>query len=94
MRLWRRSAQAALGSGVLAGAYAYDRHRKDEGFRRAMALYSRIGPVVAHYRLVQLKHKLLGSANAAADWEAMDERYSAQVVEVLRDLKGMYTKYG
>jgi aarF domain-containing kinase len=94
MRLGRRAAQAAIGAGALGGAYAFDRHRKDEGFRRAVSLYSQIGPVVAHYRLVQLKHKVLGSADPAAEWEAMDERYSAQVVDVLRDLKGMYTKYG
>ena len=64
--------------------------------RRAAQLYSYIGPVVALYRAVELKQRLISTpeAEAEAEWRSMDKKYAAQVVRTLEDLQGMYTKYG
>lgn len=93
--------RALLGSAVAAtggGAVVAYKHENDEGFRRAVALYSRALPAVAHYRFVQAKHRVLGEnlsdAERQEEWLALDLQYSEGIVEMIKDLKGMYTKYG
>ena len=52
---------------------------------------------MAHYRLVEFKHKVLPPASKAAadaEWAVLHERYCRPTVETLRQLQGMYTKYG
>lgn len=89
----RRVAGLATGGGLVAAAYKY---KTDEGFNRATQLYVRIGPVVTHYRLLELKHSLLSVPGevAEAEWHALDAKYAAHVVGTLEALQGMYTKYG
>ena len=89
--------RAAASTVLASGAYAAYKHQTDDGFRRAVTLYTNIGPVVAHYRLVEAKqawwpHRT--KAEASDEWRALDQRYAAQVVRGLEGLQGMYTKYG
>jgi aarF domain-containing kinase len=89
----RRASLAAAAGG---GAWCTYRYQTDEGVRRAVQLYSYIGPVVGLYRAVELKHALMKppEADAEAEWRSMDKKYAARVVRTLEDLQGMYTKYG
>lgn len=52
---------------------------------------------MAHYRLVEAKHKYIPPVDkdvADAEWDVLDRRYSGKIVGLLMELKGMYTKYG
>ena len=89
--------RAAASTVLASGAYAAYKHQTDDGFRRAVTLYTNIGPVVAHYRLVEAKQAWWPHTTKAAasdEWRALDQRYAAQVVRGLEGLQGMYTKYG
>ena len=90
--------RSLAGAGALAGAYCTYKYSTDDGFARAVALYTKIGPVVAHYRLVELKQKVLGEHSSTEtnekEWRALDARYAAETVRTLENLQGMYTKYG
>jgi len=84
------------GGGCAASAFGVWQYQRDEGFRRSVALYSQVGPVVARYRFVEAKHKLLQTekAEAAAEWLALDRHYAPLTTKLLEELQGMYTKYG
>eukprot|EP00511_Aplanochytrium_stocchinoi_P006577 CAMPEP_0204833042 /NCGR_PEP_ID=MMETSP1346-20131115/15583_1 /ASSEMBLY_ACC=CAM_ASM_000771 /TAXON_ID=215587 /ORGANISM="Aplanochytrium stocchinoi, Strain GSBS06" /LENGTH=166 /DNA_ID=CAMNT_0051965283 /DNA_START=5 /DNA_END=501 /DNA_ORIENTATION=+ len=103
MRFLRQTGAVVGAFGIGLGGYVAYRSHHDEGFRRAIRLYSEVGPVVAHYRLLQAKHKwekyfpesLKTTEEEKNDaWLSLDKRYSPHVVELLKDMKGMYTKYG
>ena len=47
-------ANGAAASGAALSIYRYN---TDEGTRRSFELWSRMGPIVAHYRWIELKHK-------------------------------------
>lgn len=91
--LFRRGAATAAAGG---SAYAVYEYNTNEGFRRAMQLYGKIGPVVVVYRTVELKHALMQPPASVAEqeWRALDRRYAKHVVHTLENLQGMYTKYG
>ncbi|KAJ3191488.1 hypothetical protein HK101_007670 [Irineochytrium annulatum] len=97
MRLFGRATlygglgSVGLGSG--AGAYFYN---TDDGVRRSVALYSNLAPVILHYRLVELKHKLLNPPKEEAnkDWDALNALYPERVKACFSDLRGFYIKVG
>eukprot|EP00040_Diaphanoeca_grandis_P029283 m.171197 g.171197 ORF g.171197 m.171197 type:complete len:623 (-) comp31640_c0_seq1:69-1937(-) len=84
------------------------RHENDEGFRRGISLYTKGGPVIIHYRYREEMNKMMKKIDAMEvlpklsksqaeqdqEWQALDDRYSGEMLEMLQDLKGMYTKYG
>eukprot|EP00948_MAST-09A_sp_MAST-9A-sp1_P000592 g592.t1 len=92
---------AALAAG---GGIGYNHlYNTDEGFRRSTVLYSKLGPVVLHYRYVEMKQKLLGEYVALypkgtesrdAEWDTLHQKYCKSTVATLNKLQGMYTKYG
>ena len=87
----------AIGVTAALSVYGAYRYRTDEGFERTVRLWASLGPAVAHYRAVEFKHKVLpptSEAVADAEWNALHERYCRPTVEALRQLQGMYTKYG
>lgn len=88
-----------------AGAALYVSRSEDyEGFRRSARLWSTIGPVIAHYRLVEFKHKVtdqlpegfgrLSKVEKNENWSALHIMYADHVLESLKDLKGFYIKVG
>ena len=90
----KRGLAVTAGGAVAAATYKY---QTDEGFKRAVRLYTNLGPVVAHYRFVELKQRVLPPASAelkTREWAELDARYAADVVRTLEALQGMYTKYG
>eukprot|EP01013_Petalomonas_cantuscygni_P040174 TRINITY_DN7199_c0_g1_i1.p1 TRINITY_DN7199_c0_g1~~TRINITY_DN7199_c0_g1_i1.p1 ORF type:complete len:684 (-),score=97.69 TRINITY_DN7199_c0_g1_i1:44-2095(-) len=97
MSRFRRFSCIFLGGATVTavGSFGY-LHSTDEGFRRAVRLYSTCVPVVLHYRLVQEKHKLVSSSPELVDaeWRALDERHSGRVVSLVKELGGVYVKYG
>eukprot|EP00947_MAST-08B_sp_MAST-8B-sp1_P002690 g2690.t1 len=79
------------------GAFAVYKHQTDDGFRRAVRLYSELGPVVVQYRWTEAKQTYItkpGDDESSAEWRALDKRYARDVVAVLAELQGMYCKYG
>ena len=81
------------------GVYVKLKRDRDEGFRRALRLYSVAGPVVLAYRTTEFRHKyafLSPKTQEARDkeWSDLDEKYSGVIVDLLNELQGMYTKYG
>jgi len=100
----RRQIRNVVGASALAsmgGLYAWVEYKKDtdEGFRRAVRLYSVAGPVVVRYRLTEMKHGISFTrpetkAERDEDWNKLDQRYSSVIVDLLNELQGMYTKYG
>lgn len=71
----------------------------ERGFNRATQLYTIGLPVVAHYRWVEFKHKRLPASlqgsreEKDAEWLALDKKYSPRIVDLMKDLKGLYVKY-
>ena len=85
------------GTGALAGGgYVTFLCQTDEGSRRALTAYAAFLPVVAHYRFVEAKHKVLApsAAEASSEFRALDARYAVPTVAKLAELQGMYCKYG
>ena len=81
------------------GVYVKIKRDRDEGFRRALRLYSVAGPVVLAYRTTEFRHKyafLSPKTQEARDkeWNDLDDKYSGVIVDLLNELQGMYTKYG
>ncbi|CAM6094753.1 unnamed protein product [Calypogeia fissa] len=80
-------------SGVLGIAYA-----TDDGTRRAVRLWTSIGPVIAHYRIVEFKQKLLKQSShslaAKSEWNKLHHKYSDHVLKTIQGLGGFYIKIG
>ena len=89
-----------LGAAAAASGYVYYKKRTDEGFSRALRLYSVGGPVVAAYRFEEWKQKSslspfkMSEEEKSAAWKALDEKHAERIVQLLDELQGMYTKYG
>mmetsp|Transcript_9378 Transcript_9378/g.15296 ORF Transcript_9378/g.15296 Transcript_9378/m.15296 type:complete len:553 (-) Transcript_9378:1214-2872(-) len=84
---------------LVAGGAGLYKYRTDQDFRRSTRLYLEVGPVIGHYRLVQFKQRYFPSwyndeQDKTNEWEKLDDMYCEQVVELLKELKGMFTKYG
>ena len=78
-------------------AYAVADDASRDGYARATRLYLTAGPAVAHYRWVEQRQRLRAPASeaaAAAEGEALDAYWAPPVIDMLKELKGMYTKYG
>jgi aarF domain-containing kinase len=93
----RRNFVRGLGVATLGGGVtAYVAYQTDEGTRRMLTAYSQFGPVVLHYRFVELKQKLFPRTEEEdeTEWRALDHRYAASTVAKLGELQGMYSKYG
>lgn len=67
---------------------------KDEKYERTLKLWTKLGPIITHYRMVELYQKLLKPIpeDADAQWNRLHELYSGKVMESLRDLRGFYIK--
>ncbi len=92
-------AKLVLAAGItgVASALGYYRYENDEGFQRTVKLWSKLGPTVAHYRFLEFKLKFIKPSNPAdaeKEWDQLHNRYCKDTVEALRQLQGMYTKYG
>lgn len=86
-----------LGASALGTGYGIWKHQNDEGFNRSVALWTKLGPIVAHYRFVELRQKQFPPANEddkKAEWDALHQKYADKTVSMLRNMQGMYTKYG
>lgn len=90
VRVGAKAAGTLLAGGVGTGSYLY---ATDEGIKRSIKAYSTFGPVIIHYRLIELKDRYVSSV-PDEEWEALDEKYAKPVVEKLGQLQGMYSKYG
>jgi len=94
-----RSVAKVVGfGGLILGASTFQvKYQRDEGFRRAVRLYSQALPVVAHYRLTQLRHRLdfenLSDEEKAQEWLSLDKKHSGPITDLVKDLRGMYVKY-
>ncbi|KAJ3203892.1 hypothetical protein HDU82_006230 [Entophlyctis luteolus] len=69
------------------------------GFVRALKLWTELGPVIAHYRLVEAVHAyapnaLLSAEARSAHWRDLDARYAHKVLASLQGLRGFYIKVG
>eukprot|EP00038_Savillea_parva_P029166 m.69256 g.69256 ORF g.69256 m.69256 type:complete len:569 (+) comp8570_c0_seq1:221-1927(+) len=93
----------AFGGGYLTmrSVVMYHEYTTDDKFRlkvdRAAHLWAVATPVVARYRFMEKKHKWFPPASqeeSDADWHALDVAHSGTILEMLRELKGMYVKYG
>jgi hypothetical protein len=94
---WRVVAGGAVAGGGLV-AYKY---QTEEGFRRAVRLYSELGPVVAAYRFEEQKEKVrpsvakywkgieLSEEEVAEKWRAMDSKWAKPTVKIVQELQGM-----
>lgn len=92
-----RFAKSLGGLGLFTTAYATYKYKSDEGFRRSVTLFSVCGPIVVHYRGMQIKHKIFPPKTKQEeddDWRALDRAYSDKVLRMLQNLKGLYVKYG
>lgn len=104
LRTMRGRFGKVIGSATLvsiSSLYAWITYKKktDEGFARAVKLYSIAGPVVFAYRTTELKHSISFTRPRTKEkrddeWRALDEKYSTVIVDLLNELQGMYTKYG
>jgi aarF domain-containing kinase len=83
--------------GACGAAYLSYRYKTDEGFERSIRLWTNLGPVVAHYRAIEFKHNHLNMPSSeeekTKEFDALHERYCIPTAVMLRDMKGMYTKY-
>ncbi|KAJ3414783.1 hypothetical protein HDV05_006030 [Chytridiales sp. JEL 0842] len=90
-----RYALVGVAAAATSGGYLY--LSNDNDFQRALLLYKNLGPVITHYRIIELKHKLLrptSDQHAQEDWDALHDKYSDHVMSTLRDLRGFYIKVG
>jgi aarF domain-containing kinase len=83
--------RAALGT--LAGLGGYIYYKRED---RTLTLWTKIGPVLSHYRAVELKHKLfpVSKEQMDADYSKLHNLYSDQVFETFLHLRGFYVKIG
>ncbi|KAJ3246606.1 hypothetical protein HDU78_006595 [Chytriomyces hyalinus] len=68
----------------------------DAAAMRTLRLWTQLGPVIAHYRLIELKHKLvtLPKDERNKEWESLDAVHSHTVLDTLQGLRGFYIKVG
>ncbi|KAI8617245.1 ABC1 family-domain-containing protein [Chytriomyces sp. MP71] len=87
-----------VGTSALVGAPAayVQTLDKDDGLRRTIRLWTEMGPVIGHYRTVELKHKILKRCKEEEnrEWAELDEMYSGKVLDTLQGLRGFYIKVG
>eukprot|EP01065_Artemidia_motanka_P052931 TRINITY_DN968_c0_g1_i1.p1 TRINITY_DN968_c0_g1~~TRINITY_DN968_c0_g1_i1.p1 ORF type:complete len:553 (+),score=207.80 TRINITY_DN968_c0_g1_i1:73-1731(+) len=92
-----RRALKVIGGGAACGCgYVLYKTQTDDGFARAVKVYSVGIPVVVRYRWCEKKLQWSGASpeEARAAWHELDEKHAASVVQCIRELKGMYVKYG
>jgi len=95
MRQGFRPAVRATVAGVTAvGVAGCVAVTQDEGAHRAALFYTRVLPIYAHYRAVQLLNRtmLLSDAEADLQYENCHARYSEPVKELTFMLRGFYLK--
>ncbi len=84
-----------IGGGLAApaGSTTYLYNYNDD-FKRTCTLFKELGPVISHYRFVELKLKTFpkNSSLEDAEWQELHDKYSDKVMETLRDLRGFYIK--
>ncbi|KAJ3010063.1 UNVERIFIED_CONTAM: hypothetical protein HDU68_002355 [Siphonaria sp. JEL0065] len=88
----------AAGSALLVApptAYTYIAD-KDDGLNRTIRLWTGMGPIISHYRLVELKHKLVPMSieDQNKEWKDLDDQYADKVLSNFQDLRGFYIKVG
>ncbi|KAJ3075704.1 hypothetical protein HDU99_001482, partial [Rhizoclosmatium hyalinum] len=95
----RKSAKyVAIGASAITAASAsyYYSLDKDDGLRRNVRLYSHLTPILIHYRLTGIKHRLLNSPEDVKKQELkhLHEIYSTRALAAIHDLRGWYVKMG
>ncbi|ORY42369.1 ABC1-domain-containing protein [Rhizoclosmatium globosum] len=81
---------------LAAGTALLFNRRQRRRLNRTLRLWSGMGPIITHYRLVELKHKTIPMSEDAksADWKALDDKYADIVLQNFKDLRGFYIKVG
>ncbi|CAB9510773.1 aarF domain-containing protein kinase 1 [Seminavis robusta] len=87
-KIGTRVAGAGLAAGTGYGFYLYE---TDEGSERMIKVYWTMVPVVMNYRLLEAKHKLVGTSDE--EWVALDDHYAKRTVDKLGSMQGTYVKY-
>lgn len=92
MSLLRPVALAFGATGV--GGFSFYKLNPDSPYSRSMKLWTQLGPVIAHYRWLELKQKMSPLDEVASDkaYGELHVKYANHVMEVLRDLRGFYIK--
>ena len=85
-----------LGLGGIGAAYSYYESSNNIHFVRNVRLWKELGPVVANYRMLEIKLKYFPQSEEeeTAAYNILHERYSSKVMSTLRDLRGFYIKVG
>ncbi|ORY52987.1 ABC1-domain-containing protein [Rhizoclosmatium globosum] len=88
----------AIGASAITAASAsyYYSLDKDDGLRRNVRLYSHLTPILIHYRLTGIKHRLLNTPEDVKKQELkhLHEIYSTRALAAIHDLRGWYVKMG
>ena len=89
-----------LGTSATGTLWFFDKEKNDEGFRRAVRLYSIAGPVVMKYRYTEYKYKLpwirnnVSESEREKEWKDLHRQYAPEIKKLIDELQGMYVKYG
>ncbi|KAG6552746.1 hypothetical protein Mapa_005694 [Marchantia paleacea] len=86
---------ALLSTGLgLGGGLAY----ASATDQRSLKLWTGLGPVVVHYRAVEVKQKYFGPVSntpeADAEWDVLHHKYADHVLKTFQELRGFYVKVG
>ncbi|KAI8916307.1 ABC1 family-domain-containing protein [Gorgonomyces haynaldii] len=85
-----------LGVGALGTGLAAYYVQQDQTYSRSFKLWTKLGPIISHYRLVEFKQKFVPATAEEQDLEYLDlhKMYADQVLAALLDLRGFYVKVG
>ena len=62
--VWRLATYGLLTGGTSLSSYIYiqnNHNNSNTDFQRTLKLWTELGPIITHYRLIELKHKILYS---------------------------------
>ena len=86
-----------LGTVAASGIGATAAYQFDERVRRPVIIWKDLGPIIMHYRWIELKQKYFPPATeelANAAYDELHQQYAEIVMKTLRDLRGFYIKVG
>ena len=83
------------GSLVMLGATGFGyMYSTDEGFRRSMFFWSKMGPLYVEYRLMQKRTAHLPVKERAVFFQPLHEKYAPIVLQSILELRGFFIKIG
>ncbi len=76
--MWKRVSGAGLVLGSVGFGYKIS---TDEQFKRNAILWKELGPIITHYRLIELKQKYfpLSENESNAEYYSLHQKYSSTV---------------